>query len=446
MGKLPEARCQWSSLPFVYRGNGTEAGMASTGAGGAAGVVTLAWRGGFGLLWTAAAVSRFGDALRGTALPLLAYSLTDSPVLISLVTACGLLPWLCFGLLGGAVADRVDQRRAMWVVDVLRGLLMACFALAVALGAAGIALLSALAFALTTLQTLFDNAATALLPAVVPQEALGVANARLMTGQEVLGRFVGGPVAPLLIALGAAAPFAADAVTYLVAAALVASLRGTAPSRPAATPAASTLRREIADGIRVLWRDRVLRSFCVAVALGNIGIGALIATLVVVVKGWLGAGDFGYAAVTTGYGVGMVLGGLRRRRVTAALGGQVRTLLLAGLLQTAVLVAFGTLRSLWAAAAFLGLFGFASMVWNVLETTVLQQRSPAAMLGRISAAFRTVSIAGTPLGALLGGAAATAWGANIPALLAAALLGLGVVTLIPVLQSADSGQTPHTAP
>ncbi|MFH8569811.1 MFS transporter [Streptomyces sp. NPDC017993] len=420
--------------------------MTSMGAGSAAGAVTLAWRGGFGRLWTAAAVSRFGDALRGTALPLLAFSLTDSPMLISLVTACGLLPWLFFGLLGGAVADRVDRRRAMWVVDVLRGLLMAGFALAVALGAAGIGLLLALAFALTTFQTLFDNAATALLPAVVPREALSVANARLLTGQEVLGRFVGGPVAPPLIALGAAVPFAADAVTYLVAAALVASLRGTTPARPAAAPAASTLRREIAEGARVLWRDRVLRSFCVSVALGNVGIGALIATLVVMVKGWLGAGDFGYAAVTTGYGIGMVAGGLLAGRVTAAAGGPARTLLPAGLLQTAVLVAFGTLRSLWVAAALLGLFGFASMVWNVLETTLLQQRSPAAMLGRISAAFRTVSLAGTPLGALLGGAAAAAWGANVPALLAAALLGLGVVTLIPVLQSADSGQTPHTVP
>uniref|UniRef100_UPI0015F0D7E2 MFS transporter n=1 Tax=Streptomyces phytophilus TaxID=722715 RepID=UPI0015F0D7E2 len=126
------------------------------------------WRGGFGRLWSAAVVSRFGDALRGAALPLLAVGLTDSTLLVALVTACGFLPWLLFGLIGGAIADRVDQRRAMWVVDVLRGLLMAAFALAVWLDRAGIALLLVLAFALTALQTVFDNAATALLPAVVP--------------------------------------------------------------------------------------------------------------------------------------------------------------------------------------------------------------------------------------------------------------------------------------
>ncbi|MFE1176281.1 MFS transporter [Streptomyces sp. NPDC058773] len=419
-----------------------------TGAGHTTGAGALAPRGGFGRLWCAAAVSRFGDALRGTALPLLAYALTDSPLLISLVTACGFVPWLLFGLLGGAVADQVDQRRAMWAVDVLRGLLMAGFAVAVALDRAGIGLLLALSFALTTLQTLFDNAATALLPAVVPKERLAAANARLMTGQELAGRFVGGPLAPVLIALGAALPFLADAATYFVAAALVASLRtGTPPRRPAA--AGRTVRREMSEGIRQLWRDRVLRAFCVSVALGNVGIGALIATLVVVVKDRLGAGDFGYAVVTTGYGIGMVAGGLLASRTIALVGGKGRTLLLAGVLQAVTLVGFGTLRSVWLAALLLGLFGFAGMVWNVLEMTAVQQRSPAGMLGRISSAFRTVSVAGTPLGALCGGAAATAYGPGAPVLLAAALLALGTVALTPVLQTADgapsdSGQIPPT--
>ncbi|MFG2221573.1 MFS transporter [Streptomyces sp. NPDC048644] len=411
---------------------------------GAPGGVALAWRGGFGRLWSAAAVSRFGDALRGTALPLLAYALTDSPVLISLVTVCGFLPWLFFGLLGGAVADRVDQRRAMWAVDVARGLLMAGFALAVASGLASIGLLLALAFALTTLETLFDNAATALLPSVVSKEALTAANARLMTGQELVRRFVGGPVAPALIALGTAVPFLVDAVTYVIAAALVASLRTTVVARKPAA-AGPTLLRETADGIRVLWRDRVLRAVCFSVVLANVGIGALVATLVVLVRGWLGAGDVGYVCVTTGYGAGMVLGGVFAGRVVAAAGGAARTLLVAGLLQAVTLVLFGTVRSLWAAAVLLGLFGFAGMVWNVLETTIVQQRSPDGMLGRISAAFRTVSLAGTPLGAVLGGVLAEVWGLNSPALLAAVLLGAGALALIPVLPSADSGQTPHIA-
>jgi MFS family permease len=380
-------------------------------------------------LWTAAVVSRFGDALRAAALPLLAASLTDRPLLIASVTACGYLPWIVFGLLGGAVADRVDQRRAMWAVDAVRGLLMASFAVAVAWGHASIALLIALAFTLTTLQTLFDNAATALLPALVDGQALGSANARLMTGQTIAGGLLGAPVVPVLIAVGAAVPFAADSATFLVAAALVASLRTDAPER-AAGAARGGLRREIAAGLRTLWQDRALRGLCAATALCNIGMGALIATLVILVTGWLHAGTAGYAAATTAYTLGGLAGGALNRWVTARLG-PLRTVLLAGAVQIGALVVMGSVRSLTALVAALAVFGCMGMLWNVNTTTLMQQRTPAGLLGRVSSAFRTLAVAGAPVGALLGGVVATAWGRNTPALLTAAFFVLSVTALIP---------------
>lgn len=393
-----------------------------------------AWRGGFGRLWTAAVVSRFGDALRGAALPLLAVSLTDSPMLVTLVSACGFLPWLLFGLLGGAVADRVDQRRAMWAVDAVRAALMAGFAVAVWLGHATIGLLIAISFALTTLQTLFDNAATALLPSVVGREALGRANARLMTGQEVMGRFVGAPLVPVLLGLGAAMPYAADAATYLVAALLVGSLGAAAPER-APRPPGGSLRRDIGEGLRVLWRDRLLRWLCVSTMLCNIGIGALIATLVLHVTGWLRAGEAGYAVVITAYGIGSVTGGLVAARIRERLG-EFRALLLCGAVQVGALVALGSIRGLPAAVAAMGVFAFAGIIWNVTETTMTQSRSPVEALGRVSAAFRTLSVAGAPLGALLGGAVAATWGLNIPALMCAALVAGGVLALLPGMRAA----------
>ncbi|MGW3506301.1 MFS transporter [Streptomyces sp. NPDC000994] len=402
---------------------GVEAGRETVDAG------APAWRGGFGRLWSAAVLSSFGDALRTVALPLLALSLTDDPLLVASVTACGYLPWIVFGLLGGAVADRVDPRRAMWAADTVRGLLVGGFALAVALGHASIGLLIALAFALTTLQTLFDNAATALLPALVGPEALGSANARLMTGQRLAGGLLGGPVVPLLFAAGAAAPFAADAATFLVAAALVASLRVPVPGRQP-RPAGSTLRREIAEGLRALGRDRALRGLCAATALCNVGMGALIATLVVVVTGWLGAGTKGYAAALTAYTLGSLAGGAVNRRIVARLG-RMRAVVLAGAVQIAALVVLGLVPSLAAAVAALAVFGLMGMVWNVNTTTLMQQRSPAGMLGRVSAAFRTLAVAGAPLGAVLGGAVAAVWGPNWPALLTAAFFVLSVAALIP---------------
>ncbi|MFI6407167.1 MFS transporter [Streptomyces sp. NPDC050548] len=391
-----------------------------------------AWRGGFGRLWSAAVISRFGDALRTAALPLLAVRLTDDPLVIASVTACGYLPWLLFGLLGGAVADRVDQRRAMWAVDSLRGLLVASFALAVGLGHASIPLLLALAFCLTTLQTLFDNASTALLPSLVAREALGSANARLMTGQQLAGGLLAGPLVPLLLTAGAFMPFAADASTYLLAAALVASLRTRPPEREP-RPAGSTLRTEIGEGLRALWGDRGLRAVCVATLLCNIGMGALIATLVLHVTRWLDAGNAGYAAAMTAYAAGSFCGGFVAQRI-ARRTGRVRALLVAGSVQTSSLLLIGTVRHLGALVLGMLLLGAMNMVWNVNQVTLMQQRSPAAMVGRIASAFRTSSTSGAPLGALLGGVVAGSFGLNAPALLAAALFGLAVASLIPAVK------------
>ncbi|CAM5651224.1 MFS transporter [Streptomyces spiroverticillatus] len=390
-----------------------------------------AWRGGFGRLWSAAVVSKFGDSLRTAAMPLLAATLTRDPVLVALVSACGFLPWLLFGLLGGAVADRVDQRRAMWAVDLVRGLLMAGFAVAVALGHASIALLIVVAFALTTLQTLFDNAATALLPSLVPAQALGSANARLMTGQQVAGTFLAAPLVPVLLFWGPSVPYAADAVTYVLAAVLIASLRVPAPERPP-RPAGSTLRGDIAAGLKVLWADRQLRGLCTATTLCNIGVGGLIATLVLHVTGWLDAGQAGFAAAITAYGVGSVVGGLVAGRLARRVG-RIRSVFLAGSVQAGCLVVLGTVRSPVAAVAAMAVFGLMGIVWNANQTTLMQERSPAQMLGRVSAAFRTLAVAGAPLGALLAGLAAASWGLNAPALLAAALMGLAVAALAPLI-------------
>ncbi len=336
----------------------------------------------------------------------------------------------------------------MWAVDVVRGLLMAAFALAVACGAATIGLLIAVAFALTTLQTLFDNAATALLPAVVDEAALGTANARLMTGQQIAGSFVGAPLVPVLLGIGLAMPYAADAGTYLLAAALVAGLRADPPPRPARA-AGRTLRREIAEGIRALWRDRLLRRLCASTTLCNVGVGALIAMLPLLVKGWLEAGNAGYAAAIAAYGIGGVAGGLAAGRITGRLG-PARSLVLGGGLQTGCLIALGTVRHLPAAIAAMAVFGFVGMLWNVTQVTLMQRRSPAGMLGRTSAAFRTLGVAGAPFGALAGGAVAAAWGLNTPMLLAAALFALAVLALSPALEetgggkAAEGGQTSHT--
>ena len=118
-------------------------------------------------LWSAATVSNLGDGVTLAALPLLAASLTRSPTSIAAISLAGTLPWLLFALLGGALADRLDRRRTMALVDGFRMLAMGVLAVLVLTGTETLPLIAIVAFALGTAETLFDNAAQAILPNVV---------------------------------------------------------------------------------------------------------------------------------------------------------------------------------------------------------------------------------------------------------------------------------------
>ena len=161
---------------------------------------------GFARLWGAAGVSNFGDGVYGTALPLLAATLTRDPLLVSLVSFAEWLPWLLFGLLSGALLDRWDRRRVMWTVDAARFAVVGGLAVVVLAGEASIVLLGIVGFLLGTGQTLVDTGSHSILPALVSRdpERLEQANGRLVGTQVVTQELAGPPVGGVLGSLVAA--------------------------------------------------------------------------------------------------------------------------------------------------------------------------------------------------------------------------------------------------
>jgi MFS family permease len=193
---------------------------------------------GFGRLWTAQSVSSLGDGMTHAALPLLALTLTRDPMALAVVTAAGTLPWLLFGVLGGALVDRWDRRRTMWVTDAARALLLVIPAVAAALDVLSIPLLAAVAFLLGLGSLFFDTAATSYLPDLLGRTPalLERANARLRGAQTAMSGFAGPPAGSALLALGRAVPLLADAVSFAVSALLVRSL----PAAPRPAPQAAS--------------------------------------------------------------------------------------------------------------------------------------------------------------------------------------------------------------
>lgn len=375
-------------------------------------------------VWTAAVVSTLGDGLRVPALALLTASLTRSPAAVAAVTVAGQLPWLLFGVLGGALADRWDRRRAMATADGLRAALVLGFAVVVGTGHASVSVLAVFAFALTSLGTLFDASAVAVLPALVPAGRLAAANGRLQAGMTTVRGYVGAPLGAVLFAAAAAVPFMIDSLSFVVAALLALSL----PTAAGRTADQAAPRRAVfasaGDGLRWLFRERVVRSLTLLSAACNLVIGGLLAVVVLVLLDHLHVPERGYGLASTAMATGAVIAGLFAGPLGARLG-ELRALAAILTVQTGALLLLGLADSAVPGIAALAVFSAGTAVWNVLSLSYTQEVTPGHVLGRVGNAQRVVGVVTAPVGAALAGILASA--AGIGALL---LTCAGVFALV----------------
>jgi MFS family permease len=393
--------------------------------------VRSALGGRFWRIWMAAGVSTLGDGVREVALPLLATTITRDPALVAAVSLAGRLPWLLLSLVSGALVDRLDRRRVMGTVDVVRAGIVLALALTVTVAATSVALLCVIAFALGTGETLFDNAAQAIMPSVVRRDQLESANSRLYTAQVVSFEFVGPPLGALLFAMAAELPFVVDGLSFAVAAALVLTMAGSyRPVRPAGPP--TRLRTEIAEGLRWLWAHRLLRTLGLMLGIWNLLTTAIISVFVLFALETLGLSKVGYGLLFTGAAVGSLLGTLTATGIIARLGHAVA--LLGAVFTSAIAYLVIALTS---SPVLVGIMfavgGLTSVVWNVITVSLRQSIIPDALLGRVNSVYRFLGWGTMPIGAAVGGVLAKGFGLRAPFFVSAGVLAIMGVAALPVV-------------
>lgn len=339
---------------------------------------------------------------------------------MSLVVAAGWTPWLLFGLVSGALADRLPRVRLMVAVDVLRAGVLVALGTAVLLGAATIALLAAAAFVLGTAQTLFDSAAQAVLPVVVGRDRtlLVRANSRFAAAQTAGRELAGPPLGGALFPVGPFLPLLVDALSFALSAVLVAGVPRDPPPPPGPRP---SLGADVRAGLRWVRGNRVVLAMAAVIGLSNLAWVGAEAVLVLLAQDRLGldAAQFGLllAAPALGAVPGALVAGPVARRVPPG------AVLLGGLvLQAGVLLGVGLVPDPVAVAALLAVGGLATTVWNVTQVVQRQLIVPDALTGRVVAATRVVACGAVPLGAVLGGLLASAAGLAAPFVGGAAVL------------------------
>ncbi|MFP4636767.1 MAG: MFS transporter [Nitriliruptoraceae bacterium] len=353
-------------------------------------------------LWTASTVSNLADGLFMVALPLVAVRFTRSPALISGLSFALTLPWLLFALHAGALADRLDRRSLMVSANLVRAALAAGAVAAVVLDAGSIWLLYGVALGIGVAETLYDTSAQSILPQVVRRGQLSRANGRLYGGQMVANEFVGPPLAGVLVTLGVALSFTVPGGLWLVAVATLLLVRG---NFRVEHDGVTTLRTDIAEGLRFLWRHQLLRTLAVMTGAYNFAANAVFAIFVLYAVGADSAmrlAEPAYGVLLTSLAAGSLVGSVLADRIERWLGrsrclivsivGAALPLGMPGVTAQPVLIG---------AALFLG--GIAIVLFNVIAVSLRQTVTPDRLLGRVNSGYRLFAWGSRPLGAAAGG-------------------------------------------
>lgn len=364
---------------------------------------------GYWRLWTSSGLSNLADGIFKVALPLVAIRFTRSPTLIAGLTFALTLPWLLFALQAGALADRFDRRRAMLGANAVRATLLAVLVLAVVFDLGSIWALYVVALCIGVTETIYDTSAQSILPQVVARDQLSRANGRLYAAELTANQFVGPPLGGFLVAAGAALAFTTPAALWAAAVGALLLVRG--PFR-VARDQRTTMRADIAEGVRFLMGQRILRTLAVMVGVFNFAGNATWSILVLYAVGpgsAMGLSEPAYGMLLTATAAGSLLGSLVAERIERRLG-RARSLALT-ILGSALLVgtpAVTTDPVVIGAAFFVG--GVTVVVWNVITVSLRQRITPDRLLGRVNSGYRLVAWGTMPLGAAAGGGLAQVFG------------------------------------
>jgi MFS family permease len=359
----------------------------------------------FRLFWTGQSVNALGTFISTVALPLLAVTRLHASTLdVGLLEAVQWVPSVLIGLPVGAMVDRSHRRRRiMMCANLGQAAALASVPVTAATGTLGVATLLGAATASGVFEVFFVTAYQPFVRDLVPADQLVTANSRLQTSQSVAqisGPSIGGVLVQLI---GAATAVVFDVATYLVSWLCLWAV-GTTEEVPADAPKQPML-ADIADGIRALWQDRLLRAIATVSASANLLLTAIGAVEIVFLVRVVHLSSGAVGGVLTAGGIGGLTGALLSDRISARLGiVTTARLALAATAPVTLLMPLarpGPVLALFVLAQFVATAGIA--VASVTLMTIRQSACPPDLLGRVSAGSRMLMSTTIPAGAVLGG-------------------------------------------
>src|SRR5260370_350387 len=263
------------------------------------------FNGDFWKYWTGQPIANVGSSVTFFALPLLVYKLTGSALDLGIAGAATFLPYLLFRLILGGWTDRVDRKRMMIGQEIARALIVASIPLLAALGLLSVWWIYLVAFLHATLKICFDAGEFAAIPSLVNQDDLVTANGRIQasySGASIVGPLLAGVLVTLL-PLSTLLLF--DALSFLASSFSLALIRISFNKGEKRAP--SSIRSDVAEGLRYVFSNPVLRNISIMMALVNFVGSTAYAQLIFFAKVRLQATDFQASLLYSAGSLGVVI-------------------------------------------------------------------------------------------------------------------------------------------
>ncbi|MER5426872.1 MFS transporter [Streptosporangium roseum] len=396
--------------------------------------------------------STFGDALTPLAIAFAVLHLTGSPADLGIVILSTRIPIIALSLLGGALGDRFSRRNVMLVADLMRFLAQGATATLLLSGTARIWMIVVLQLIAGMGSALFNPASVGLVVSLAGKERVQEANSLLSMSRSITSILALSVAGAMAATIGPGWAILIDAATFLVSAAFLSRLpRAVATQRPAAS---TGLLASIKGGLAEVTRRSWLLVSVIHVALTNLIVVAPFLVLGPYVADEHLGGAPAWSAIGIAYAVGGLAGGFAAVRWKPSR--PVGATLAVFLLMTPLPALLAVPAPLWLLLPAALLAGVEVVIYNVLQTTVIQRHVPDHLIARASSVVTLGSLAAAPLGMGLAGPAALVFGSGTVLVAGAVLAVLVTVTalLVPSVwqikdgpgkdEQAESAEPAHT--